>query len=637
MPKHLPISIRPERRTEHSPRSSQSKGGFLSIILISFLLFACAPKSPLSSGEGQGNSSASEATSTPLPAAIEFNSNADLIFLAMEENGYAHLFAYHPQNLPFTRLTSGEWNDTSPALSPDRKQLAFASDRNGYWDLYLLDLQSGGITQITDTPDYDSSPSWSPDGQWLVFETYFDDNLEIALVSATGPDQETIRLTQNAASDHSPAWAPDGRHVAFVSSRGGDSDIWLADLDLTGDERYQNLSNTAGAAEDHPVWNQDGSQLLWASISQTLGFSGIYIWQADDPERAARWIGDGNIGTWNEAGDQVIAVTDGPNQQFLSAYDIKGNLLLASIPLRGRVRGLLWGHAEMSNPFPDSFAEAAAYTPPAAWAPIVTPVDDVPAQRWHVVDLSDVQAPYPQMHDLTDEAFEALRDRLLDETGWDILASLENAFVPLTTSLEPGYEEDWLYTGRAFAINSLMANAGWMVAVREDVGAQTYWRLYIRCMVQDGSMGEPIHNAPWDLNARYDLDPLTYEQGGNYSPVPSGYWVDVTALAQAYGWERLPALPNWRSYYAGTRFTEFALTNGLSWHAAMSELYPEEALITPTRVLPPTLTPTRTPAPTGTRVPTRTPRITFTPSFTPTPIPPTSTPTLSPTPPTVIP
>lgn len=201
-------------------------------------------------------------------------------------------------------------------------------------------------------------------------------------------------------------------------------------------------------------------------------------------------------------------------------------------------------------------------------------------------------------------------------------------------------DEDWLFTGRAFAINTLMANAGWMVALREDIGAQTYWRVYIRCGIQDGSLGEPIHNAPWNLTARYDLDPRTYEQGGEYAPVPSGYWVDVTTLASAYNWERQPALPNWRTFYNGARFTEFALTNGLTWYTAMQELYPVDALVTPTRVLAPTLTPTPTFTSTPTPRPTRTPRMTLTPSATPTF---TSTPTititpsLTSTPPTVIP
>ncbi|MEW6402095.1 MAG: hypothetical protein AB1649_09860 [Chloroflexota bacterium] len=604
-------------------------------LLICLVLAACSPGSPLPSGEGQGEGTPTpEATLTPAPAPVSFNSNSDIILLSLEEMGYAHLFAYHPQQFPLTRLTTGEWNDIAPALSPDRTQLAFASNRDGFWDLYLLHFENGEVTRLTETPEYDSAPSWSPDGQWLVFETYIENDLEIAVISVNNREQPLLRLTQNPAADHSPVWAPDGRHVAFVSTRGGDSDIWLANLDLTGDERYENLSNTPDAAEYHPSWNFDGSQLLWSSISQTRGLSGIYLWRADNPTRAARWLADGNWGAWNESGNQIITVTDGANQQFLTSYDLRGNVLFPSQQLPSHVRGLVWGHANLADPLPRPLADAATVTPAAAWAPAITPVVDVPNQRWYLVDLEDVQAPYPQMHDLVDEAFVALRLRLQREAGWDVLASLENAFVPITSAMEPGFEGDWLMTGRAFAINSLMANAGWMVAVREDVGAQTYWRLYIRAALQDGSLGEPIHTAPWDLSARYELDPNTYEQGGRYAAVPPGYWVDVTALAQAYGWARLPALPTWRTFYAGTRFTEFIMNGGLDWYSAMLELYPAQALITPTHVFPPTLTPTRTPTSTKTPAPTRTPRSTSTPSNTPTA---SSTATATPAPPTVTP
>jgi TolB protein len=256
------------------------------------------------------------------------------------------------------------------------------------------------------------------------------------------------------------------------------------------------------------------------------------------------------------------------------------------------------------------------------------------------VELEGVLAPYPQLHDLANEAFDALRERVRIEVGWDALAGLENAFVPITTSLDPGFGEDWLYTGRAFAINSLMTNAGWMVAVREDFGAQTYWRLYLRAQLQDGSLGEPLRDLPWDLSARYNLDPKIYEQGGQYGEVPPGYWVDVTALAIQYGWERVPALPNWRTFYRGARFTEFTLTGGLDWYSAMLELYPPDVLVTPTRVLPPTITPSRTPLPTWTPLPTRTPRPTRTPTPTRSPtitLTPTGTLQPSPTPPTIVP
>ena len=612
--------------------SSSLRAKTLLLASLSLLLFACTQnvETPLPI------ENLNVSTETPIPAPVDPES--EVVFLSIEENGYSRLYLFRSLNSELMRITLGAWNDITPALNPERTRLAFASDRDGDWDLYVMELKTGDIKQVTNSTQYDSSPSWSPDGQWLAFETYENENLEIAVVNVdTG---EIVPLTQHPASDHSPAWAPDGRNVAFISNRGGDSDVWLANLDLAGDERYTNLSNTPFASENGPLWNRNGTQLLWSSTSQTVGFSGLYIWNADDPDRTAYWVGDGNVGTWNEAANQVMSAVSAPNETYLTSYDLTGKLLLTSIPLSGHVRGMTGGSVDLPDPLPASFTQAASEPFAPLWSPVITPAGDVPNQRWTVVQVANIQAPFPQMHDLVDESFAALRQRVSNETGWDALASLENAFVPLTTSLEPGMDEDWLYTGRAFAINSLMANAGWMVTLREDIGAQTYWRVYIRCAVQDGSMGEPIHNAPWNLNARYDLDPRTYEQGGVYAPVPAGYWVDITSLAQAYGWERQPSLPTWRTYYKGARFTTFANTGGLTWYQAMRELYPEQALVTPTKVMAPTMTPTSTATLTPSKVPTRTPRMTFTPSSTPTiTLTPSETPTpsVTPTPPTIIP
>ena len=182
-----------------------------------------------------------------------------------------------------------------------------------------------------------------------------------------------------------------------------------------------------------------------------------------------------------------------------------------------------------------------------------------------------------------------------------------------------------------------------MGAVREDFGGQTYWRLYLRAQLQDGSLGKPLQTNPWDLSARYNLDPKIYEQGGQYAPVPPGYWVDVTSLALQYGWERVPALPNWRTFYRGARFTEFALTEKLDYYSALLQLYPADVLLTPTRLLAPsntvTITPTFTPSITATRTRQNplTPSATRTPSHTPTLTRTPVTPTLTLTPPTIIP
>ena len=592
------------------------------LIVLALTLIGCAPQPTPTFLPTLLVTPSDTPSATPTPIVPK-----DVMILSVEENGYAHLFAYIPGALTLTRLTSGEWSDIDPAMSPDGKRIAFASNRDGFWNLYTLDIQSGKVLQLTDDHNYNAAPTWSPDLAWIAYETFQNGNLQIALLSLTDPGKQPVILTDDSSTNHSPAWAPDGRQIAFISNRTGDDDVWLADLNKTGSDRFSDLSQTPQAAESHPVWNADGTQLAWASsASQNVDNNGIYVWDSTQPNLPPKWIGDGDWPAWNSHSDEIVTGVTNANRQRITAYTTQGDPLLLPASLPGTLRGIIWPNIALPNPLPQIYQQAAAQTPQALWTSDVSAVTEVPLQRQNAVPLPSVQAPYPQLENLVADSFNALRERIIKEAGWDALASLENAFVPLTTALDPGLGDDWLYTGRAFALNSLMINAGWMAVVREDIGSQTYWRLYIRAQKQDGTEGQPIENSPWDLNARYNLDPVIYEAGGKYGAVPAGYWIDFTSLAQAYGWERLPALPNWRNYYAGARFAEFALTGGLNWYSAMLQLYPPDALYTPTPVLPPTLTPSITPIPSSTPRPTNTPRPTFTPSLTFTPRPPTAAP-----------
>lgn len=538
-----------------------------------------------------------------------------VMVLAIRDGNFIHLFAYHPLYLPLTRLTSTPWDDADPALSPDGKRLAFRSRQNGYWDIYALDLETGQKTRLTDTPEYEGSPTWSPDGQWIAFERYNGVSLDIYIQSLTDPKAEPIQLTDDPGTDRSPAWSPGGREVAFVSSRTGDEEIWLARLDRI-DDRFINASNSPLTRDRFPVWSPDSARLAWSASKS--GDRRLAVWDTTHPENSPRIIGEGDQPAWSPDGDILFTRLSDPNQVGLTAYTASaGRLAVPYMALPGEMYGMTWVKGPLPAWLDQVTRSPDTHSAQALWRPALTRTVE-PQGRAGLVTLVDVTAPQPMLQDSVDEAFNALRSQIAVETGWDVLSSLENAYVPLTSPPTPTLQDDWLYTGRAFALNQLLLSAGWMTVVRDDFQGQTYWRVLLKARYQDGSMGVPVTEMIWDLNARYAGDTRAYEQGGKLGQVPTGYWIDLTEITQRYGWERMPAWINWRTFYPSIRFNQFVITGGLEWNQAMEALYPPEALSTATPM--PTYTPTVTetfeftprpvtvtPTPTLTQVPTRRP------------------------------
>lgn len=538
------------------------------------------------------------------------------ILLSMSDGDHIHIFAFHPVYLVLTRLTDGPWDDISPAVSPDGTKIAYVSRGNGYWDIYILDLFSKQLTQVTNSTEYEGSPTWSSDGQWLAYEGYHDGNMDIYIQSLVDPNQAVIQLTDDPAMDHSPAWAPGGRQIAFVSTRSGEEEIWLAQLDQV-DERFKNLSNSFDSKEKHPSWSPDGRYLAWSSNDGNS--DNIYVWDSSDSTSQARKSVIGSWPAWKPGSDGLVTSIENPNSTYLTSYSLSDTQQdFAAYDLPGSIHGLAWlpgGSIAYLETYLTVSNMAAA---PALFEPRIT-LSPAPNNRLGVVPLESVNAPYSFLNDSADEGFISLRKAIGNVSGWDFLANLENAYLPLTEPPEPGMAENWLFSGHAIAVNSLPIQAGWMVVVREDFNGLPYWRVYIRVIRQDGTQGLPIKDMIWDFNPRFQGDPVAYEQGGKLAEAPEGWWVDFTEIALRYGWRRLSSLPSWRTYYPGTRFNQFVLTQDMDWYSAMIELYPPEALATYTPIPTITTTPTRTPwrSPTGTA--TRTATNTRTPSASPTP------------------
>ena len=525
---------------------------------------------------------------------------------AMRHNGNSDVYLLSQGTGNLLRLTFSPADDRDPAWSPDGRYLAFASRRNQTWDLYAMEMTSGTILRITHSPEFKGSPSWSPDSHWLAYEAYTDETLNIHVLNfETGESQQ---VTFDPAPEYSPAWSPDGRHIAFTSYRDNNQDIFVLSLDHG---TTINLTNTPDQNEDYPAWSPDGKyiaysagvpggEMIWLmpfdpnslEAGPDLDTDGLDDAAEAFPEFRPILFGIGGKPAWSPDGQALAFVSRQGGTSYLVAADRRGwGLTQEGFSSTDTIYRPQW-RADGLDPELEAHLErqGAMATAPLYTELLLTAISGEGASsgRYQLVNLPNVNGSHQaeKLSDRVNDSYNALRERIQMETGWDYLSILGDSWRPMNHTPRPGQGRiSWHVCGRAVDINQGFLRTGDIELIREDVGGVTYWRVFIRARTQDGSLGEPLRIAPWDLNARA-RGGLPTAQGGELKAIPSGYYVDFTTIALDYGWERRNALSNWRSSYFDIEWWHFQKTEGLSWYECMLEVYPEDEVIESYGVLP---------------------------------------------------
>jgi Tol biopolymer transport system component/DNA-binding winged helix-turn-helix (wHTH) protein len=230
--------------------------------------------------------------------------------------GLALYSAENGARRPLTIPPAGYFADTNPAVSPDGRSLAFLRGTDlASVDLYVLRLDtnwsaSGEPRRLTSWNRFALSPMWTADGREIILASgeYFNTRLwrvpvsgsgtpaivasagDGALLPALAPDGR-LALTQrhrnvsiwtldlaalrpagsrlrrwSASStriDTHPRFSPDGRRVAFVSTRTGNYQIWIANADGRGAFQLTSMTTTLLSM---PGWSPDGSTILFHAV-----------------------------------------------------------------------------------------------------------------------------------------------------------------------------------------------------------------------------------------------------------------------------------------------------------------------------------------------------------------------------------
>ena len=187
----------------------------------------------------------------------------------------------------FTRLTRDQDRCTSPSLSPDGKQVAFARRQGADWDIWVRDIDGSASRNITaGSHSNNLQPAFSPDGRRVAFRSSRDGG-GVFLAGAAGGSPR--RITNFG---YHPAWSPDGKQIALSTetfqepaefSPSRRSRIFLVDVG-TGAARAVTAPNFDAV---QPAWSPNGHRLaFWGANSR--GEVDVWTIAVDRPAAEAR-------------------------------------------------------------------------------------------------------------------------------------------------------------------------------------------------------------------------------------------------------------------------------------------------------------------------------------------------------------
>lgn len=222
---------------------------------------------------------------------------------------HQHLWIFDVATRKGEAITSGPYDERSPAWSPDGRSIAFVSkrapdpDRSADTNVYVIEARAGAEPRVlTGFPGPDGGrPAWSPDGKWIAYlqgdePRFYAYNLnKLAVVPAAGGETRVLTAGLDRAVEGSAQWTADGQGLLFIVE--DDRASYVARVSASGGN-IERLTDGRRVVSSLSLASDGNPALLTASASE---LPEVHALENGAFRRLSRqndaWLGEVELGT----------------------------------------------------------------------------------------------------------------------------------------------------------------------------------------------------------------------------------------------------------------------------------------------------------------------------------------------------
>jgi len=174
-------------------------------------------------------------------------------------------------------LTKGTERDWKPNWSPDGMWITFETIDEIFNNIWMIRRDGKKLTPITskrqmpevrvggiELQTFSYGVHWGLDPTKFMYVSSRNGNYDIWMCEINrGRNLTHKRLTSNKGWDGDPSWSPKGDKLVFVSNRSGNGDLWILDMTANKSEPRQITFNPG--IDFSPTWSPDGSHIIFTS------------------------------------------------------------------------------------------------------------------------------------------------------------------------------------------------------------------------------------------------------------------------------------------------------------------------------------------------------------------------------------